>query len=242
MIKKTRGGFFEEDSVDLQKGVGELDTQRKGSDDAAKASELQSDDTYNMLNDANYPGQFSTLKGGFKAGCSTCKKQNGGCLTCPKGQGKIIAIVRTFSIIIPKYYKKYKDTSEKDTERAVSITGQANSFKPVKPSKLVKPSKPSKPVKPAKAPKPVKPSKPSKPVKAAKAPKTARRIAKKIKGGLFNASDWDGKYEWKPNQNVDGKLYSNDIHDLSGLNLNHQKMPNVSTIDTTYNSLTSVIV
>jgi hypothetical protein len=234
MIKKTRGGFFEEDSVDLQKGVGELEAQRNESDDAAKASELQSDDTYNMLDDANYTGQFSTLKGGFKAGCSTCKKQNGGCLTCPKGQGKIIAIVRTFSIIIPKYYKKYKDTSEKDTERAVSITGQANSFKPVKPSK---------PVKPAKAPKTANPAKTAKAAKAANATKTNNsRIAKKIKGGLFNASDWDGKYEWKPNLNVDGKLYSNDIHDLSGLNLNHQKMPNVSTIDTTYNSLTSVIV
>lgn len=220
MKGKLRGGFF-----DLESDKNLLNTQRNVSDTSyqndlkigkadynSEIASLQGDDSYSSLGEANYGSQFNTLKGGYKAGCATCmKKQNGGCLTCPKGQAKIIAVVRTFSIIIPKYYKKYKASSE-DTPLLQN------------------------------AAKPTKPAKPAKPTKPAKQAKRQAKHARKLRGGLLNASDWDGKYVWKANPNADGKLYSNDIHDLSGIQMNKQWQPSVFNIDTTLSGLTSVIV
>jgi hypothetical protein len=138
------GGFYD-DGNNLSENVGKLESSRLAQDDAANKNQLIEDSTHANIGGADYGLQFSTLKGGMRAGCNTCKnmKQGGGCLTCPKGQGKIIAIVRTFSIVIPKYFKQYKAISKEDKPESDTNTIKYTTRPAKKPAKkpVKKPAK-----------------------------------------------------------------------------------------------------
>ena len=67
----------------------------------------------------------------------------GGCYTCPKGKRKLVAFSRTFVVIIPSLYNKFKKGKMQDFDKTVKKLTKSDE-KPKKKSKKVKKRKTSK--------------------------------------------------------------------------------------------------
>ena len=61
----------------------------------------------------------------------------GGCYTCPKGKRKLVAFSRTFVVIIPSLYNKFKKGKMQDFQEAVKKITKSD-VKPKKKSRKVK--------------------------------------------------------------------------------------------------------
>ena len=67
----------------------------------------------------------------------------GGCYTCPKGKRKLVAFSRTFVVIIPSLYNKFKKGKMQDFDKTVKKLTKSDE-KPKKKSKKVEKQKTSK--------------------------------------------------------------------------------------------------
>jgi len=67
----------------------------------------------------------------------------GGCYTCPKGKRRLVAFSRTFFVIIPPLYNKFKKGKMQDFQKAVKKLTKSDE-KPKKKSRKVKKRKVSK--------------------------------------------------------------------------------------------------
>lgn len=96
MVKKSvRGG---------NNSISQKESNNVSDETSYILNDISSD--YEKIQDANYGGDYSNLKGG----CKKCMK--GGCFTCKHTKSKSDKAYRLLVIAIPKYYKLYIKTNK----------------------------------------------------------------------------------------------------------------------------------